>query len=80
MSKKTFATTSVFINEGFGGASNKISTQLKKIGQSEVITDVFLIGALIRCQCTGAFSSECTGTANLPSIVTEKKYRTPQGI
>ena len=68
--KKTFSTTFVFGNGGFGGAFNGISTQLKKPGQSKVITDFFFIGALLRFQCTsachidgwpGAVEGACTG-------------------
>ena len=39
--KKTFATTSVYGYRGFGGAFNGNSTQLKKNGRLEVITDIF---------------------------------------
>ena len=39
--KKTYATTSVSGNEGFGGAFNGNSTQIKKNGRPKVITDVF---------------------------------------
>ena len=52
--KKSFSTTSVFGNGGFGGDFNGISTQLKKLGWPKVITDVFFIGALLTCQRTGA--------------------------
>ena len=45
--KKTYASTSVSGNGGFDGAFNGNSTQLKKNGWSEVIMDVFFIGALI---------------------------------
>ena len=46
--KKTYATTYVCGYGGFGGAFNGDSTQLKKNGRAEVITDVFFISALIR--------------------------------
>ena len=42
--KKTFSTTFVFGNGGFGGASNGISTQLKKTGAGG---------------CYGCFSHQC---------------------
>ena len=40
--KKTYATTSVSSNGGFGGDFNGNSRQLKKNGRPKVITDVFL--------------------------------------
>ena len=53
--KKTFATTSIFGNGGFDGASNGTSTQLKKTGWLEVFIDVFLIGVWFMCECISAF-------------------------
>ena len=53
--KKTYATTSVSGNGVFGGAFNGNSTQLKKNGWPEVITDVFSIGALIRFERTDPY-------------------------
>ena len=45
--KKTYATTFVYGYEGFGGAFNGNSTQLKNNGRPEVITDVFFVGVLL---------------------------------
>ena len=39
--KKTFATTSFFRNGGFGRASNRISTQLKKLGSRMMLQMFF---------------------------------------
>ena len=67
--KKTYATTSISGNGGFGGAFNGNSTQVKKNGWPEVITDVFSsvllsgFNAPVRIgrEHTWAVEGECTG-------------------
>ena len=45
--KKTYATTSVSGNGGFGGAFNGNSTQLKKMGGRRLLRMFFFIAALL---------------------------------
>ena len=78
--KKTFATTSIYGYGGFGGAFNRNSTQLKKLGGRRLLQMFFFIGTLIRFQHTGVCHLDSGPGAVEGSCTGLSRYKTTPGV